>query len=43
MLGGKGLPQNAPVSEQWAKAQKLYAQSGTSPWYASKPCWSHNV
>jgi hypothetical protein len=43
MLGGRGLPQNAPVSEQWAKAQKLYAQSGTSPWYASKPCWSHRI
>jgi hypothetical protein len=43
MLGGQGLPQNAPVSDQWAKAQKLYGMSGTSPWYASKPCWSHRI
>jgi hypothetical protein len=43
MLGGKGLPQNASVSEQWAKAYKLYAMSGTSPWYASKGCWSHKI
>ena len=43
MLGGTGLPQNASTSEQWAKAYKLYAMSGTSPWYASKPCWSHKI
>ena len=43
MLGGRGLPQNASVSDQWAKAYKLYAMSGTSPWYASKGCWSHRI
>jgi hypothetical protein len=43
MLGGKGLPQNASASDQWAKAYKLYTMSGTSPWYASKPCWSHKI
>jgi hypothetical protein len=42
-LGGKGLPQNASVAEQWAKARQLYAQAGTSPWYASKPCWGHRI
>jgi resuscitation-promoting factor RpfC len=42
-LGGKGLPQNASVAEQWSKAYKLYAMSGTSPWYASKACWSRHI
>jgi hypothetical protein len=42
-LGGAGLPQNASVSDQWAKAYKLYSQSGTSPWYASKGCWGHHI
>jgi hypothetical protein len=32
MLGGRGLPKNAPVGEQWAKAYQLYSMSGTSPW-----------
>ncbi|WP_239342184.1 transglycosylase family protein [Frankia sp. CiP3] len=39
-VGGSGLPQNASVSEQWMRARILYAQQGTSPWYASKHCWA---
>lgn len=42
-LGGKGLPQNASTSDQWAKAIKLYNQQGTSPWYASKGCWGKKI
>jgi hypothetical protein len=42
-LGGRGLPQNASASTQWAMAEKLYHEAGTSPWYASKPCWSHHI
>ncbi|WP_163549066.1 transglycosylase family protein [Candidatus Frankia nodulisporulans] len=42
-LGGRGLPQHASVGEQWQMARKLYAQAGTSPWYASKPCWGHRI
>ncbi|MBL7500897.1 transglycosylase family protein [Frankia sp. CNm7] len=42
-VGGTGLPQHASVSDQWAKATKLYNQQGTSPWYASKHCWSKKI
>ncbi|WP_462187288.1 MULTISPECIES: transglycosylase family protein [unclassified Frankia] len=42
-VGGKGLPQHASVAEQWHRARILYAQQGTSPWYASKPCWGHKI
>ncbi|MCK9926661.1 transglycosylase family protein [Frankia sp. Mgl5] len=38
-VGGQGLPQNASAAEQWKRAHILYAQQGTSPWYASKSCW----
>lgn len=31
-LGGRGLPQNAGPAEQTARAQRLYAARGTSPW-----------
>lgn len=31
-LGYSGLPQDAPVSEQWAAAEALYAQEGSAPW-----------
>lgn len=31
-LGYSGLPQYAPVSEQYAAFAKLYAEAGTSPW-----------
>ena len=31
-LGYSGLPQDAPVSEQYAAFDKLYAEAGTSPW-----------
>lgn len=31
-LGGSGRPQDAPASEQTARARKLYHQRGTSPW-----------
>lgn len=42
-VGGKGLPQHASVAEQWKRAHILYAQQGTSPWYASKHCWSKKI
>jgi hypothetical protein len=42
-VGGKGLPQNASPAEQWKRARILYAQQGTGPWLASKPCWSKRV
>ncbi|MCK9899325.1 MULTISPECIES: transglycosylase family protein [Parafrankia] len=42
-VGGKGLPQNASVAEQWKRAHILYAQQGTSPWYSSQGCWGHKV
>ncbi|WP_083828921.1 transglycosylase family protein [Parafrankia sp. EUN1f] len=42
-VGGKGLPQNASVAEQWKRAHILYAQQGTSPWVSSKPCWGHKI
>jgi hypothetical protein len=42
-VGGAGLPQNASPAEQWKRARILYAQQGTGPWLASKPCWSHMV
>jgi hypothetical protein len=31
-VGGKGLPSSASESEQDARAQRLYAQQGSSPW-----------
>ncbi|SHL97379.1 resuscitation-promoting factor [Actinacidiphila paucisporea] len=31
-LGGRGLPQNAGAAEQTARAQRLYATRGASPW-----------
>ncbi|MBT2438787.1 DUF348 domain-containing protein [Streptomyces sp. ISL-36] len=31
-LGGRGVPQNAPASEQTYRAKKLYVQRGASPW-----------
>ncbi|MFH8340084.1 ubiquitin-like domain-containing protein [Streptomyces sp. AM6-12] len=31
-LGGTGLPQDAPESEQTYRAKKLYARRGESPW-----------
>jgi hypothetical protein len=36
-LGGAGLPENAPPSEQDAMAQKLYARDGWAPWRGD-PC-----
>jgi uncharacterized protein YabE (DUF348 family) len=31
-LGGRGRPQDAPPSEQTARAQRLYAARGATPW-----------
>jgi uncharacterized protein YabE (DUF348 family) len=31
-LGGEGRPQDAPPTEQTARAKKLYTRSGTAPW-----------
>ncbi|MFJ8649105.1 ubiquitin-like domain-containing protein [Streptomyces sp. NPDC093546] len=31
-LGGRGVPQDAPASEQTYRAKKLYVQQGSSPW-----------
>ncbi|MFF8280809.1 ubiquitin-like domain-containing protein [Streptomyces lateritius] len=31
-LGGRGVAQNAPASEQTYRAKKLYVQRGASPW-----------
>lgn len=39
-LGGSGSAKDASVDEQYRMAEKLYAQSGTSPWNASKSCWA---
>lgn len=39
-VGGSGRAKDAPVSEQYARAERLYAQQGTSPWNASKSCWA---
>lgn len=37
-LGYSGLPENAPVAEQNAAFEKLYAEDGTSPWGAYDGC-----
>lgn len=39
-LGFSGRAKDASVAQQYAAAEKLYAQSGTSPWNASKSCWA---
>jgi hypothetical protein len=39
-LGGSTAhAKDASVAEQYAIANKAYAQSGTSPWAASRHCW----
>lgn len=38
-VGGSGRAKDAPASEQYMRAERLYAQSGTSPWNASRHCW----
>jgi LysM repeat protein len=38
--GGKGRAKDAPVSEQYARANNLYNKVGLSPWNASKSCWA---
>ncbi|MBP2370207.1 transglycosylase family protein [Pseudonocardia parietis] len=38
-VGGTGAAADASVDEQYMRAERLYAQSGTSPWNASKHCW----
>ncbi|WUH93165.1 ubiquitin-like domain-containing protein [Streptomyces sp. NBC_00433] len=36
-LGGRGLPQNADPAEQTARAKRLYASRGASPWPTCGP------
>ncbi|MBC3843783.1 hypothetical protein GXW82_36900 [Streptacidiphilus sp. 4-A2] len=36
-LGGRGLPQDAPVGEQTSRARELYQQRGIAPWPACGP------
>jgi LysM repeat protein len=42
-LGGKGRAKDASEAEQYSRAEKLYSQSGLSPWAASKSCWKGKV
>jgi resuscitation-promoting factor RpfA len=43
-LGGSTAhAKDASVAEQYAIANKAYAQSGLTPWTASRPCWGGKV
>jgi hypothetical protein len=43
-LGGSTAhAKDASVAEQYAIANKAYAQSGLTPWAASQPCWGGKV
>ena len=42
-VGGTGRPENASVSEQYARAQALLDARGTQPWAASAGCHGHSV
>jgi hypothetical protein len=43
-LGGSTAhAKDASVAEQYAIANKAYAQSGTAPWAASRACWGGKV
>jgi LysM repeat protein len=43
-LGGSTAhAKDANVAEQYAIANKAYAQSGLTPWAASQPCWGGKV
>lgn len=39
-VGGSGRAKDASVAEQYARAERLYAQQGTTPWNASRSCWA---
>lgn len=39
-VGGSGRAKDASVAEQYRRAEILYAQSGTTPWNASRSCWA---